>query len=87
LKGRTVAGEGELQDLSPGGCRVTSPLEVPVGTELECCIFPQYEGNPFTVEAATVRWSQSREFGLSFTKVRPDVQRQIAQLCRAPLSR
>jgi tetratricopeptide (TPR) repeat protein len=81
-KGRRVAGEGELRDLSPGGCRVTSLVAVPVGAELECCIFSQDAGNPFTIEGATVRWSRPQEFGLAFTKVRPGVQRQIAQLCR-----
>lgn len=82
-KGRKLAGEGELQDLSPGGCRVTSLVAVPVGAELECCIFSQDAGNPFTIEGATVRWSRPQEFGLAFTKVRPGVQRQITQLCRA----
>ena len=82
-KGRKVAGEGELQDLSPGGCRVTSLVAVPVGVELECCIFSQDAGNPFTIEGATVRWSRPQEFGLAFAKVRPGVQRQITQLCRA----
>ncbi len=80
-KNRMVAGEGELRDLSPGGCRVTSPVAVPVGVELECCIFPQDEAHPFTIERATVRWSRALEFGLAFTKVRPGVQRQISQLC------
>jgi hypothetical protein len=81
-KGRTLAGEGELRDLSPWGCRVTSRVAVPVGERLECCIFPQGDGNPFIIEGATVRWINAREFGLSFTAVRPGVQRQIAQLCR-----
>lgn len=80
--GQMVAGDGELRDLSPGGCRMTSPVAVPVGAELECCIFPQDAVNPFTIEGAMVRWSRPQEFGLAFTKVRPDVQRQIAQLCR-----
>lgn len=82
-KGRTVTGEGELRDLSPWGCRLTSPVAVPVGTDLECCIFPQDAGNPFVIDGATVRWIGPREFGLSFTNVRPGVQRQIAQLCRS----
>lgn len=81
-KGRRVTGEGELRDLSPGGCRVTSHVAVPVGAELECCIFSQDAGNPFTIDGATVRWSRPQEFGLAFTKVRPGVQRQITQLCR-----
>lgn len=81
-KERRVAGDGELRDLSPGGCRVTSLVAVPVGAELECCIVSQDAGNPFTIDGATVRWSRPQEFGLAFTKVRPGVQRQIAQLCR-----
>jgi tetratricopeptide (TPR) repeat protein len=82
LKGQTVAGDGELRDLSLGGCRVMSFVAVPVGAELECSIFPQNGVNPFTIEGAMVRWSRSQEFGLAFTNVRPGVQRQIAQLCR-----
>ncbi len=81
-KGRKMTGEGELRDLSPWGCRVTSPVAVPVGEHLECCIFPQNADNPFIIDGATVRWISAREFGLAFTNVRPGVQRQIAQLCR-----
>ncbi|HET9378497.1 MAG TPA: PilZ domain-containing protein [Chthoniobacterales bacterium] len=86
-KNRILAGEGELRDLSPWGCRITSPVGVAIGAALECCIFPQDELNPFTVDEATVRWIRPREFGLAFTKVRPSVQQQIAQMCRivAPL--
>lgn len=83
-KGRAMTGEGELRDLSLWGCRVTSPVAIPVGTDLECCIFPQDAANPFIVDGATVRWISSHEFGLAFTRIRPGVQRQIAQLCRAP---
>ena len=86
-KSRMVDGEGMLRDLSPGGCRVRSTVAVPVGTDLECCIFPQDAVNPFTIDGATVCWIRPQEFGLAFTKVRPNVQRHIAQLCRsrAPL--
>ena len=80
-KSRKVSGEGELRDLSRGGCRVRSPIAVPVGAELECCIYPQDEVNPFTIDGATVRWSGPHEFGLAFTNIRPGVQRQIAHLC------
>ncbi len=86
-KERRVAGDGELRDLSLGGCRIRSLVAVPVGVELECCIFSQDAGNPFTIEAATVCWTRPKEFGLAFTKVRPGVQQHITQLCRvsAPL--
>ena len=84
-KSQRVAGEGQLRDLSPGGCRVTSSSVVPVGAELEFWIFPQNEVHPFTIEGATVRWSHAQEFGLAFTNVHPGVQRQIAQLCANPM--
>ena len=85
--GGMVAGDGELQDLSPGGCRALSPIAVPWGVELELCIFPRDEANPFVVDSASVRWARTQEFGLAFTQIRPEVQRQIDQLCgrRAPL--
>jgi len=81
-----VTGEGEIRDLSASGCRITCPVRVPLGTTVECWIYPQ-NGHPFAVEEATVRWNGHREFGLVFTKVRPSVQRQITDMCRklAPL--
>ena len=87
-KHRMVAGDGELKDLSPGGCRVASSVAAPAGAELEVCIFPGDEGNPFTIDTATVRWARDQEFGLALTQVRPGVQQQLNQLChrRAPLS-
>lgn len=81
IKGQMVAGEGELQDLSPGGCRIASAIEVSFGSELELCIFPGEEANPLVVDGASVRWARAREFGLAFIQIRPEVQRQIAQLC------
>ena len=72
-----VAGDGELKDLSPGGCRVASSVAALVGAELEVCIFPADEGNPFIIDAATVRWARNEEFGLAFTQVRPSVQLQL----------
>jgi tetratricopeptide (TPR) repeat protein len=82
-KGRTVGGKGELRDLSPWGCRVASSTAFSVGADLQCCIFPQNATTAFFIEGATVRWIGSREFGLSFTSVRPFVRQQIAQLCQA----
>jgi hypothetical protein len=81
-KGPMVAGDGQLCDLSSGGCRVTSGVEVTVGTELELCIFSDDDPNPLMVDGAVVRWARLQEFGVAFTKVRPPVQRRINELCR-----
>jgi tetratricopeptide (TPR) repeat protein len=79
-KAHTVAGEGEVRDLSPSGCRITSPVRVALGTAVECWIYPQ-DGHPFTVDEATVQWVGHREFGLRFSSVRFGVQRQITDMC------
>ena len=84
-KSQKVAGEGQLRDLSPGGCRVMSSSLVPVGAELECWIFLQNDVHPVAIEGATVRWSHAQEFGLAFTSVQPAAQRQLAQLCANPM--
>jgi hypothetical protein len=81
---QTLAGEGELRDLSPGGCRLKSSIKVPVGAQLVCWIFPQNGVEPLTIEGATVRWSHAQEFGLAFTQLPPKVERQIARLCAKP---
>ena len=60
---------------------MASPVAVSVGAELEFCIFPEAEGNPFIIEGATVRWIRPLEFGLAFTKIDPGVERLIRQLC------
>ncbi len=78
-----MADEGELRDLSPWGCRVTSLVSVPVGANLQCSIFPKEGQLPFLIEGATVRWINQKEFGLAFTKVHPGVQQRIARLCQA----
>ena len=72
-------------ETSPGGCRVTSSMLVPVGAELVCWLFPQNDVHPVAIEGATVRWSHAQEFGLAFTRLEPAAQRQLAQLCASPL--
>jgi tetratricopeptide (TPR) repeat protein len=79
-KAHTVAGEGEVRDLSPSGCRITSPIRVAPGTTVECWIYPE-DAQPFAVDEATVQWVGHREFGLRFTNVRLGVQRQITDMC------
>ena len=80
-KTNIVAGEGKLRDLSPSGCRITSPVRLPVGTSVECWMYPQ-NGEPFAVDEATVQWIGRREFGLMFKTVRVGVQRKIVDMCR-----
>jgi tetratricopeptide (TPR) repeat protein len=78
---QALAGEAELQDISPGGCRFKSSILVPVGARIVCWIFPRNGIEPLTIEGATVRWSHAQEFGVAFAPLPPQVERQIARLC------
>mgnify|MGYP002682904809 CR=1 FL=1 len=66
-----------LQDAFP-----RLPVQVLVGAEVELCIFPGDSANPILIDGATVRWCQPNEFGLSFTKIRVPVQRQLTDVWR-----
>lgn len=81
-KGRLIAGKGELRDLSPWGCRMTSAVAVSVGADLQCCIFPFNSSEACVIEGATVRWISPKEFGVAFTNVNPAVRKRIVQMCR-----
>jgi tetratricopeptide (TPR) repeat protein len=78
---QALAGEAELRDLSPGGCRLRSSTLVPVGASIVCWIFPRNGTEPLTIEGATVRWSHAQEFGVAFAQLSPQVERQISRLC------
>jgi hypothetical protein len=82
IKGKMVGGDGELTDLSPGGCRVKSAVPVQPGADLELCIFPGEDSNPIMVDAAIVCWTHATEFGVSFASVRPPVLRRLTEVWR-----
>ncbi|GMV49190.1 PilZ domain-containing protein [Nitrospirales bacterium NOB] len=82
MKGKMLAGDGDLTDLSPGGCRILSSVQVSAGSELELCIFPGDDANPILIDVATVRWCQPKEFGLAFTGIRAPAQRRLTDVWR-----
>lgn len=85
-KEHLVAGKGELRDLSPWGCRISSAVSVPIGTTMQCCIFCGRADDVLLIEEATVRWIGPREFGLSFTTVSPAAQERLVRLYKAAAS-
>lgn len=87
-RGQMVAGDGTLKDLSLGGCRIQSSIGVPVGAQLELCIYTDNDAAPMIIDEAVVRWAQRGEFGIQFTQMRKDATRRLADLCRilAPMA-
>ena len=79
-----VGGEGSLLDLSIRGCRIESLINVKPGATLEIRIEVIEHCPPIQIQAAVVRWSRERQFGLEFEVIAPtewthlqDVVKQI----------
>lgn len=86
-----VAGEGQLQDLSIRGCRITSGVQVKPGTALALRIEVFDQAPAIHVTEAVVRWSRDGHFGLEFVSLAPDqwsrLQRVVKELELQPYQR
>lgn len=63
-------GEGQVVDISTGGCQISSPEPVRVGMLLRLSLFLPDHPWPMLVEEAIVRWINGELFGLEFTSIR-----------------
>ena len=70
-------GMGTLLDLSSGGCLLTSSAGLRAGDCVTLRIQLSLESSLLTVNAATVVWTRSREFGLSFTRIVPTERERL----------
>ncbi|THJ24809.1 MAG: PilZ domain-containing protein [Nitrospira sp. CG24E] len=61
-KGSEVSGDGLVEDLSPGGCRIMSLSKVSPGDDLQLHIFRDDSNSELFLEQVTVRWSRGHEF-------------------------
>ena len=66
-----VGGEGSVVDLSVRGCGIESPTDVQPGASLELRIAAIEHVPPIQIQAAIVRWSRGRQFGLEFEVIAP----------------
>lgn len=69
-----------ILDISLGGCRVHSTAPVDPGTHLDLQIALPDQPAPLLVKQALVRWARKREFGVSFTSLRPEDQAPLHRL-------
>lgn len=72
-RGKGIAGEGTMKDLSLTGGAIAGTVPVSVGAVLTLNVGVPDEPGAMVVEQATVQWSKGGEFGLELTP-----QRQIA---------
>ena len=76
-----------MLDLSMGGCRIESLVNVEPGLSLELRIFvPDLEW-PLMVEAASVQWVSGQIFGLAFFRISEPEQQRLEQVIRNLIER
>ncbi len=69
FSGRKQEGQGRTLDLSAGGCKVESEMDVAVGDQFECRLHIPGLDWPLRIDEATVRWVEGQIFGIGFTRI------------------
>ena len=72
FSGRLQEGQGRTLDISSGGCKIESDMEVVQGTKFECRLHVPGLDWPLRIDEATVRWVQGNTFGIGFTRISPE---------------
>jgi hypothetical protein len=71
LSGQHQEGQGRTLDISSGGCKIESDLRVEPGATFECRLHIPGLDWPLRIDEATVRWTDGKTFGISFTRISP----------------
>lgn len=72
--------EGEALDLSLGGARFESSLEVQPGKRIAVKLIAPGDDTPILIEQARVQWTVDRTFGVRFVEVLPKELDELEQL-------
>ncbi|OQW36981.1 MAG: hypothetical protein A4E19_14700 [Nitrospira sp. SG-bin1] len=72
--------EGEARDLSLGGARIESSLDVQPGTQIAVKLIVPGDDTPILIEQARVQWTVDRTFGVRFLDVRQQELDELEQL-------
>jgi hypothetical protein len=72
--------EGTIVDLAPEGCRVESPIIVPINTYLELRLEVSLKDPPILVDLAAVRWIGGGHLGVEFLSLRTEHQARLQRI-------
>jgi hypothetical protein len=78
--------EGSICDVAMTGCRLISPIPVPVNTYLELWLQISPTVPPILVELAAVRWAGDRELGIEFLALRREHIVKLKEIIEWPSS-
>ena len=82
IVGDLVDGNGEIVNLSSGGCRLKGDQSLKESAYLRLLLYAPNDPAPIKVELAIVRWVSGNEFGIEFIRVHADHQSRLRQLLR-----
>jgi len=72
--------EGAALDLSLGGARIESALEVQPGAQIAIKLIVPGDDTPILIEQARVQWTIDRTFGVRFVEMRQQEMDELEQL-------
>jgi hypothetical protein len=72
FSGQNREGQGRTVDISSGGCKIESDMQVVQGATFECRLHVPGLDWPLRIDEATVRWVEDRTFGIAFTRISPE---------------
>lgn len=77
--GRTE-GQGEMLNLSEGGCAVKGDKRVPEKALLNLSIYPPGRQTPIVIQHAAVRWVRGCDFGIEFVSLSAEQRAEVQAL-------
>ena len=80
LQSNSYEVEGRTLDLSLGGARIESELEVYPGKQVVIRLMLPGVEKPLSIEQALVRWTSQKTFGVEFTQVKRKELDELEQL-------
>lgn len=72
-----IEGEAHVTNISTGGCRAESDINVAEGLEFLVLLHLPGQATPVNIERAAVRWVKGNVFGLSFILFLPSERAKL----------
>lgn len=82
IVGDLLDGQGQLVNLSPGGCRIKGDQSLKDSAYLRLMLYAPNDPVPIKIELAIIRWVSGDEYGIEFIRVHADHQARLRQLLK-----
>src|SRR5262249_50188382 len=76
----STRGEGVVEDVSIGGCKVRSTTPATSEAEVQMQFYPPGQGSAIEIEKAFVRWTGDGQFGVQFSQLGQEHQKRLQHL-------